>query len=147
MSFLAAWMNVTLFASDFEAFFRNVGSEFSGKRAKLGWNDAGIMLSVVTVVVGLVFLLSRHLAKTEHQSLNNPKALFRELCKLHGLRLAERRALAKLAKLHQLEHPARLFVEPERFDAMVEHPLLASHAGMIRNLRERLFVGMTTLAQ
>ncbi len=144
MSWSVSFAYVTLFAADLEAFFRGLGSEFSGKRAKLGWGDAGIMLSVVTVIVGLVFLLSRYIGKGEHEKLNNPQSLFKELCKVHGLGFGERRTLAKLAKVHKLEHPARLFLEPERFDNVSEHPQLAPQAGLIRELRQRLFVGLTS---
>lgn len=144
MSWSAGCMYATLFAADLEAFFRGLGSEFSGKRAKLGWGDAGIMLSVVTVIVGLVFLLSRYFGKGDHETLNSPQSLFAELCKLHGLGFGERRTLTKLAKVHKLEHPARLFLEPERFDNVSDHPHLAPQAGMIRELRQRLFVGMTS---
>ncbi|MBL8829444.1 MAG: hypothetical protein JNM18_20865, partial [Planctomycetaceae bacterium] len=91
-----------------------------------------------------VFLLSRYIGKSDREKLNNPHSLFQELCKLHGLGFGERRLLAKLAKVHKLEHPARLFLEPERFDNVVEHPQLAPQAGVIRELRQRLFVGLKT---
>lgn len=142
MNLTSTLHSLPLFAADLESFFRGVGSEFSGNRAKLGWNDAGIMLTVVTVIVGLVFLLSRYLAKNEGVRLNSPSALLKELCQLHGLKFNERRALQKLAAVHRLEHPGRLFLEPERFAHAAEHPQLAAQAGVLADLRKRLFAGL-----
>lgn len=139
MNVSLAWCHFTLLATDLESFFRGLGSQFSGKRARVGWSDALIILGVIAVVGLAASLLSRYLAKTEHARLNSPRALFRELCRLHGLKFRERQAMRRLARFHRLAHPARLFLEPDRFGAALEHPLLQMHARQLSLIRERLF--------
>ncbi len=71
--------------------------------------------------------------------MNNPWALFRSLCKAHGLRRSSRRMLKQLAHWQRLEHPSRLFVEPERFETVNLSPTLQSQTSAIHALRDRIF--------
>lgn len=68
----------------------------------------------------------------------SPHELFCQLCEAHGLDRTQRRALCRLAQQQQLEHPGRLFLEPERFEAG-EGPVLAK-------IKERLFADSAAAA-
>jgi len=129
-----------LFAIDIESLLRGLGSEFTGSRAKLGWQDGATIAGVIVAVVIVVFALTRYLRRHDrHQKSNHPGHLFLELCKTHGIDSRGRKALAKLAKFHRLEHPSRLFLEPERFDKSLNQPQLAPYAIKLTELRAMLF--------
>jgi hypothetical protein len=83
---------------------------------------------------------------------NNPRALFRKLCRAHGLGFRDRRLLAQLARHHRLDHPARLFIESARFESAALSPRLCQHVERVSALKEMLFAeppgaaALTTLA-
>ena len=138
---LESWWNASLpWAVDLQRFVAGLGSEFRGSRAKLGWQDGVIAICTLAVIVLGIIALSRYLARYEQQRrTDNPWGLFHELCKAHQLDFASRWALRRLAKFHRLKHPALLFLEAQRFDDALEHPLLARDRGRLLQVRARLF--------
>jgi len=72
----------------------------------------------------------------------SPRKLFSDLCAAHGLTRKESRLLRSLARAQGLADPARLFLEPERFDPEALGPALARESDPLRALRERLFAGL-----
>lgn len=119
---------------------QSLGRGFRGDAAEIGLGD---VLGIVALVAGLIFvmwLLSRLLARQEHKKpCNNPKKLFRELCKAHELDRTSCQLLHAIATHQRLTQPARLFLEPERFEpANLSGPLKARKKQVAR-LRERLF--------
>jgi hypothetical protein len=73
---------------------------------------------------------------------NSPGRLFLALCRAHRLRWRDAWLLWQLARWHELEDPARLFLEPERFDREGLNRRLTRHAVRLRWLHLRLFAGL-----
>lgn len=120
--------------------WRSMGSGFRGSRARFDPADiiAGILL--VAAAAGGVYLLSRLVSRQEaHRRHYSPRALFRSLCRAHELDRHARRLLASLVRSQRLRHPARVFVEPHRFEPDALSPQLRQRAAELRALRDRLF--------
>lgn len=135
---------VLLAADDRSEMFRNLGSGFRDKKEHFeplllaGWIA---LLVAVAIVLGLVI---RALARRyETEAFNSPRALFRVLCRAHRLTRSERKLLGKLADEQQLEQPARLFLEPERFEAALRSVELAAYRRDLARLRARVFANAT----
>jgi hypothetical protein len=62
-----------------------------------------------------------------------------ELCRGHELDQVSRRLLRSLATWHRLAQPARLFVEPQWFDAASLSEPLRMRQAELERLRDRLF--------
>ncbi len=73
---------------------------------------------------------------------NRPLGLFISLSRAHALSWSDRWLLWQLARSHRLRAPARLFLEPERFDASRLPPAMRRHAARLEGLQERLFAGL-----
>lgn len=127
--------------------FRNLGSGFRGRAAQFHASDLIAVIAVVVAIgVGLYFL-SRWMQRNEQpQRTNNPRGLFRELCRAHELDRTTRRLLQQIARHQQLSHAARLFLEPERFEPANLSPDLRARQSEVAALRERLFAGLLTAA-
>ena len=117
---------------------RNLGAAARGSSDM----DTGAMVvwlmiaagGIAAVCLGL-YVLSRTLQKRRRYS--HP-ALFVGLCRVHGLRRGARAVLAQLARSHGLNHPARLFLEPEWFDPDRLPAGLRSRSNEVAVLREKL---------
>ena len=118
--------------------FRALGENFRGENARLDAHDVLLGLAVLTGVVVALWLLSQYVARREHaRRTYSLRGLFNELCRAHNLDRAASKALWRLAQQEQLEHPARLFLEPERFDR--ESPLVAENREAYRKLQRQIF--------
>ena len=97
--------------------FRHMGEGFRGEHAQVGTGEILIALACLCGLIAGLWALSRYVARREHsRRTNSPRGLFHELCQAHGLDRSGRSALWRLSRKQELEHPARLFLEPERFD-------------------------------
>ena len=86
--------------------FQSMGSHFRGETAQLYIDDLVIgVLAVVGVVAAVWILYWLFTGSDRVRRHNNPKALFRELCRAHGLGFRDRRLLARLARHRGLDHP------------------------------------------
>jgi hypothetical protein len=120
--------------------WRSMGSGLRGSRARFDMGDLVTGLLIVAALLLGVILLSRYLARQDRgRVFHNPQALFRSLCKAHGLDRQSRQLLWRIARWQRLNHPARLFLEPTRFDAANLSPQLAQQMATIESLRARLF--------
>lgn len=119
---------------------RNLGSGFREKRATFEPTD---LIPWVAVLVGLfiaLVLLSRWLSRRDRsQHFNSPRALFGALCQLHDLDRVARKLLRELAAHHKLAQPARLFLEPDRFEPNQLSPSLLARQPALEAVRARLF--------
>ncbi len=118
----------------------SMGSRFRGESAQFGMQQVlnGLMLlGVIALAIwGLSLLLNRQDRTRRHLS---HRALFRSLANAHALNFAQKRLLKELARAHRLAQPARLFLEPERFDAARLTQSLARRQGQLDTLRSKLF--------
>ena len=103
--------------------WHEMGREFQSDHSKLAPELVFASLSVLAVVVVFLWLLTRLMNRTEGRRVfNNPKQLFRSLCRAHQLSSGERRLLVQIGRARQIAQPASLFLEPEQFDAAAEIP-------------------------
>jgi hypothetical protein len=103
---------------------------------------AAILLSGAAVVL-VVWLLSYFSdGRRRPVAYHSPWKLFLSLGKAHRLTSRELWLLWRLARWHELEDPARLFLEPERFDCRGLSPWLTRRAARLQSLRSRLFAGL-----
>ena len=116
----------------------DLSRNFRGDHAQLSSTDLLVASGALLLVACLVTLLQRLARPKPPRPLYSPSRLFRDLCRLHGLDRTSRRLLCRLAHYQKLDHPGRLFVEPERFEPENLGPL-ASHLQRYREIRERLF--------
>jgi hypothetical protein len=120
--------------------FESMGRHFRGETAKLYVDDLVIAALVIAGVVVAACILTWLFSGSERvHRINSPRALFRKLCRAHGLGFRDRRLLAQLARYHRLDHPARLFIESGRFEPDALSPRLRRHADSLGALRETLF--------
>lgn len=127
--------------------FRDMGSGFRDRREHfdplelLPW-----LLVFAAVLVGLL-IISRYLnGKDTRRLFNNPRALFRALCRAHGLSRSDERLLWQVAKFLELEQPAGLFLQPDRFAEASADPEFRRHQEALEALAARLFAGDEALA-
>ncbi len=112
--------------------FRHGGSTW-----KLG-HLIGFLGVLILIVVG-AWLLSRYLSYRDGRGYHSPKALFRELCRAHGLDGTSRRLLWKLAQSQQLSQPAQIFLEPDCFDIEKVNGKLREQFDQLRAVHRTIF--------
>lgn len=117
-------------------------SGFKGRRARIETQDIVTGLMVLACFVLAFWALSHLVAYQERRRrLASPWALFLSLCWAHRLPWRQRWLLWRLAREHRLRDPARLFLEPEWFDAAHLGPALEARVEPLAALRARLFAG------
>jgi hypothetical protein len=120
--------------------WRSMSSGFRGSRARFDSGDVVTGLLLLAGVALGVFVLSRLLSRQERQrAYNRPRALFRSLCKAHGLDRSSRQLLRQVARWQRLAQPARLFLEPNRFEPAALSPRLRAKGALLARLRDRIF--------
>ena len=77
-----------------------------------------ILVVVIAVVIAAVVFAVRYFNARRSKSCYAPLGLFQELSRAHGLDRGQQRLLRALAEDLKLEHPSRLFLEPQLFDAV-----------------------------
>ncbi len=107
-----------------------------------GFDVSGVSVTVVTIgcialAVWIVVLVLRR--RDRKGRLNSHPALFRELCRAHGLDRSSCGMLHQLARHQRLAQPSRLFLEPELFDAASGMSELRRRIGEVVALRDKLF--------
>jgi hypothetical protein len=104
-----------------------------------------IGLAAVVLVVWLLLRFSEQ--RRRPTAFHSPWRLFLALAKAHRLGWMDVWLLWRLSRFHRLEDPARLFLEPERFNREGLSRPLARHAARLQSLRSRLFAGLAELAR
>ena len=119
---------------------QGLGGNFRGPGARVDGGDMLMIAMLVLGAVGVIVLLSVLLRLQERRNrCNNPQKLFRDICRLHELDRKSRKLLTQLARHQDLEHPARLFLEPARFNPENVGAELGQHQREFDTLRGRLF--------
>lgn len=94
------------------------------------------ILVVVSAILGGVALWRTW---KQRQPVDCPRHLFTELCARHELDWPSRRLLKQLSRAYELDHPARLFVEPQLFDAARLPEPLRPFQPQLAAIKSRLF--------
>jgi hypothetical protein len=117
----------------------NLGERFRpGGSGVDGTNFVVLVVALVAAAV-LLSLLARYINTRDQVGQDNPRRLFGELCRAHGLATPERRLLRQLARWHQISQPAQLFVEPHRFESRELQTAFAEQADLLTALQQKLF--------
>jgi hypothetical protein len=98
----------------------------------------GIML---IVGVGIVLLILAMLINRDRRrrGYSSPRELFLSLCRAHKLKWSECWLLWRLARSQHLTDPARLFLEPQRFESARLSLAVGPRAAQLKSIRDRLF--------
>jgi len=124
--------------SRWENLSHGLSSEFRERQVTA--SDVAIALLILTGIVAALWFLSRLLPLGgQRRGRSSPGRLFLSLCKAHRLRWREYWWLWRLARSQRLRDPARLFLEPERWQTAGLSPALRARAQQLTRLRERLF--------
>jgi hypothetical protein len=129
---------VVSFARDLAAMVLAVEETRPPQRADTG--QMLIWLLVAGVVIGVVsamLVIANRVARRWRY--NSHPAVFRALCKLHGLDGPSRRLLRRVVRYHRLSQPGRLFVEPKWLDPANLGAAFQPLAAELETLRNSLF--------
>lgn len=126
--------------SSFQSMARGMRSRSSGMDSTDVLIGVAILVGVALGAALLYVLVNRG---DQTRRCNNPKKLFRSLCNAHQLDRTCCKVLRQMAAHQRLSQPARLFLEPERFDAANLSSALQSHDEQINELRAKLFASDT----
>lgn len=120
----------------------HMGSGFRGEvenaEFPIPWVMIGILLAIAAVI-GIAIFAKMKLDEFKKLMPAQRRQLFYELCKAHGLSRQEVKLLVGLARVHQLENWALLFVQPERFDSAKLGTLHVETVQAYVSIRDRLF--------
>ncbi len=120
-----------------------MGRDFRVDHEKLDPGLIFVSLVVLAAVIGFLIWLNRMMNRQEGRRVyNNPKQLFRSLCRAHDLSRGQQRLLLQIARLQNLPQPAVLFVEPERFDQAERYWSSQTARSQAAELKEVLFEGL-----
>ena len=116
-----------------------MGRRFRRGGAGVDWSDLLLPLGLITVVIGIAWVVNRYVKLREQRKLDSLQGLFAELCQAHGLDWANQQLLRAVANAHRLSSPAHLFVEPERFDPQCLGKAFENRTAQLAALRAKLF--------
>lgn len=78
-----------------------------------------LLVLVVAAVIAVTVLAIRFFNRRKQSAAYHPRGLFRELSRAHGLDSKQDRLLREAAEALALEHPSRLFLEPNLFEDLL----------------------------
>lgn len=119
--------------------FEHLGSRLrpdGGARASQGLLT---VLAVATVVVVLLWLLSRILRLREDRNRHSPRLLLKELTRAHRLSGRSVRLLKQVANEAKLENPLRLFIESKWLELARTKRAFRGREKELTRLRTQLF--------
>jgi len=119
--------------------YRHMGERFRPGGASFDFRHLLVGLVAIGALIFLTWLLQQWMTAKSRPGYHSRGALFRELCRAHHLGWTSRWLLRRLARRQQLTHPARLFLEPERFDAARSKPFSTAHRAQLEAIRDKLF--------
>jgi hypothetical protein len=119
-----------------------LSSAFRGRRARLEPSEVFRGAAVLLAVLVAAFAVTRLVMACRRHIRRNPWWLFLALCRAHRLRWRQRWLLWQVAKHQRMEHPARLFLEPARFEPAGLGPGLRRRVAELRGVRDQVFAGL-----
>ena len=127
-----------------DARLNKIQSAFKARETTVDSSQVLIGLAVLTIVIIVLYFVSRAMERRARRGhFDSSLGLFLSLAKEHNLGWSERWLLWRLARCHQLKEPARLFLEPERFDSSnLTDSLLIKH-DRLKLISRRIFAERT----
>lgn len=124
---------------------RNVMRGMHGRQAGIDTGGLATALMIFCLFFVCAWGFARVFIKPENGSIpSSPQALFRELCRAHGLSRGNWWLLWRLARYHRLGDPALLFLEPRWLEPAVCGEAWKGHEPRLRELRLMLFAGLAS---
>jgi hypothetical protein len=128
--------------------FRDMASVVRERREHFDPSELLPWLFVLAALFGALAIVSRYLNRQDKRRIfNNPRALFRALCRAHELDRSACGLMHQLAKANFLEEPAALFLDPELFEAARLAPEFRRHQTAIESLIAKLFANEPPLTR
>lgn len=115
-----------------------ISSGFRGSEQPWGWRDLTTLLLMVIGMAAAIWLLSRLSNRRSSRTIDNPRRLFQELCKIHQLNGYSKRFLQDLAASYGVS-PLELFVHPKYFRCVNPAERPGAEAALLDSLRQKLF--------
>lgn len=119
--------------------FQSMGRQFRRGGSTLDLGQFLVWMAVVVLLVAAACIIAQRLARRQQPGYCSSRRLFLDLCRAHGLDQKKRSLLRELARYQRLQQPARLFLEPDRFEAANLGSSLASRSGEIQRVRDTVF--------
>lgn len=115
---------------------RQLRGSGGGSSSSSGIVLLGVLFGIAAIAGGSYALFKYWSSTPSYKRLH----LFRRLCQTHGLSRNDRARLMRLAKLHQIENSADVFVRPELFDGPSSQDSDNARDWLaLMKLRDRLF--------
>ncbi len=134
-----AWLHNSGLLAQYSKWQR-LGDGLRRSRGRMDFADMlPYILGLAVLAIGIAIAAAIVKRNDMSQPCNDPKKLFRELCRAHGLDFSSRRLLHQLASAYQLHQPAEVFLTPSAFQADRLPPQLQAQAGRLQQLHDRLF--------
>jgi hypothetical protein len=135
---MATTLLPTLLAAKSESFMY-LGDRFRSDEANFGPLTVGAVAVGLFAIVCLLWFLSRTRDSDREKTIDNPRKLMRELAHAQQLSGAQERLIRRVVRHYRIEPPARVMLEPERFDTAALDSHFAAEKQGILQLKERLF--------
>ena len=117
---------------------RQLADRFASEQAVLGPLSIGVASIAAVLAVLLCWLVVRS-RQSPKMAIDHPWKLFRELTRAHRLSGSQERLLRRMIRQYEIEPPAKLMLEPERFQIAAADMNFASERRALLDLKERLF--------
>ena len=127
-----------------DARLSKIQNAFQARETTVDSGQIVIGVTVLTIAIIVLWFVSRAMERRARRGrFDSSLGLFLSLAKAHNLGWSERWLLWRLARCHRLKEPARLFLEPERFDPdNLTDSLLIKH-NRLKLISRRIFAEAT----
>ncbi len=134
---LPAW-TLAYVEMDQRGVLRSITREFQERRVSPETTGLAAGVGLTLAIVAGAWWYSRYTTRHRRPQ-NSPRALFRELCREHGLEQRDRRALSKLARDSRLRVRAQIFLSPHCFEEARLPPAHTASGQRLRALGSAIF--------
>jgi hypothetical protein len=137
----ALWENCLLLAARtrMDDLVSGLGSGFREKHARYTTTEVVSGMLGLIVLALLVWLATQGIRRLIHRLRSGRGWLFLRLCQAHGLKWSDRWLLWRLTRYQLLRDPARLFVDPDRWEPSRLDPRLPVDRVRLTALWRRVF--------
>ncbi len=119
----------------------HLGDHFRGENARIDPLSVGLVATLAVLAVTACWLIAKVRGGNSNTTINHPGKLLRELSQAHRLDTEQERLLHRMIRHYAIEPPARVFLEPERFQTALTDAEFQHEKQTLLGLKERLFAG------
>jgi hypothetical protein len=138
------WMQLPSFAVELPALLAQakapLSTEFqTAAPPALDLATVALATGSVALVLLVALISSSLLSAGREKHRNDPRGLLKQLCTAHGFSRGQQRLLLKAARILEVAHPGRFFLEPGLLAEAANHPALAARRGELLEIAGELF--------